>query len=300
MKRAFYNKQKLYTLDITIDELANAERVIPVTNPENARSLKESRTGERREWFGGLVSPKAAEELMATGWAEGAKRVRELQNEIERDIPAAQSRRRKMVWSDDGCDLDIDKGLSGQWDTAYRIAKRKWATGPNVIDINLSWGAPGSYGADDLFWSGAVALVVCDILESAGYSCRINASHINLTGSDRHMNSDSKCWLSVLTICVKDAGEMLRTDALAATLCHAGIFRYLGFNMIASADDEVGCGMGSCRNWHDAIPRLEQAGVWTDKSQVCIEAVFNEGAALKAIKKALAQVQESQEKERAA
>ena len=104
--------------------------------------------------------------------------------------------------------------------------------------IETTW--DGHYGqpAEELFWQGAAAAVLTDILEEAGYRVEVYANRV--TEQDGHRHSTR--------VKVKEADMPMRLAGVAAVLCHAAIFRTFGFLCIEQAEFDVnswGHGHGS-------------------------------------------------------
>src|SRR5579859_3976367 len=127
---------QLFQLEQTLDEFTRGfERPVPAINakllgqcdPEQCTSYGHA------DWYGeGINSKQDVFDLLSKGWAEGARKIQALRSEIIADVPEAKSRRRKPYWIDDGADLDPDRAIAGQWDTAYRHTRREITTGTKI------------------------------------------------------------------------------------------------------------------------------------------------------------------------
>jgi hypothetical protein len=184
------------------------------------------------------------------------------------------------MWREEGDALDVDRALAGNWDTAYRSTIREWNPGVSCVTLNVAWGGNCNLTAEQLFWSGAVMVAISDILESAGFSTRINAS--------------SRLWFgdyggkkySLNTIVVKDHGEPLRVDALAGIVCHAGVWRSYGFMGICQAPWNVGYGLGHCIDGWDEISKvMAECGVVSDPCTINVSDCYNQSCAMAEINK---------------
>ncbi len=197
------------------------------------------------EWMGGLHNWKEAAAVLENGWPEGAERLRVLTQKLSSQVPQAKSIRRKLTWAEAGDEICRDRLQSGQLDSCWRTMRRSLAVGPQTVAIETTWG--GHYGqmAEELFWQGAAAAVMTDILEDAGYRVEVYANRVSERRGRRHC----------IRVKVKEADMPMRLDGVAAVLCHAGIFRTFGFLCIEQAEFDVGDwghGHGSELNRRDA------------------------------------------------
>lgn len=181
-------------------------------------------------WMGGLHSWDEAKSLLEKGWPQGAERLRALAGKLAAQVPQAKSIRRKLTWADDGDEICRDRLQSGQIEQCWRTMRRSPFVAPQTVAIETTWG--GHYGrtAEELFWQGAAAAVLTDILEGAGYRVELYANRVISQGRHGH-------WIRVK---VKETDMPMRLDGMAAVLCHAGIFRTFGFLCIEQAEFDVG------------------------------------------------------------
>jgi hypothetical protein len=103
-------------------------------------------------------------------WAEGLDIVQEMLFELRDSCGSARpkSRKRRARWSaDDGDEVDLDRLRSGQ--EPWRRMAREQMTAPQnlVLVFNLSTSA--SRDAADVLWRGAAAIILSDLLETAGF-----------------------------------------------------------------------------------------------------------------------------------
>ena len=181
-------------------------------------------------WMGGLTSWKEARTVLEKGWPEGAERLRALSGKLSVQLPQAKSIRRRLTWAENGDEVCKDRLQAGQIDRCWRTMRRAPFVAPQTVAIETTWG--GHYGqtAEELFWQGAAAAVLTDILEEAGYRVELYATRVSERGGHRHCTR----------VKVKEADMPMRLDGVAAVLCHAGIFRTFGFLCIEQAEFDVG------------------------------------------------------------
>ena len=217
---------------LTLGELAEEpERDCPMPNRGIRREILASAFEHyESRWMGGLTCWNEAAAILEKGWPEGAERLRILAGKLSAQVPQAKSIRRRLVWADDGDEICRDRLQSGQLEQCWRTMRRSPFIAPQTVAIETTWG--GHYGqtAEELFWQGAAAAVLTDILEEAGYRVEVYANRVSEQSGHRH-------WARVK---VKEADMPLRPDGLAAVLCHAGIFRTFGFLCIEQAEFDVG------------------------------------------------------------
>jgi hypothetical protein len=217
---------------LTLGELAEEpNRDCPPTNRAIRKEMLETAFAHYGSaWMGGLHSWDEAEALLEKGWPEGAERLRALAGKLTAQVPQARSIRRRLAWVDNGDEVCKDRLQAGQIDQCWRTMRRAPFVAPQTVAIETTWG--GHYGqtAEELFWQGAAAAVLTDILEEAGYRVELYANRVSERGGHRHCTR----------VKVKEADMPMRLDGVAAVLCHAGIFRTFGFLCIEQAEFDVG------------------------------------------------------------
>jgi len=199
----------------------------------------------RSEWMGGMHSWKEATAILENGWPEGAERLRALAGKLSPQLPQAKSIRRKATWADDGDEICKDRLQSGQIEQCWRTMRRSPFVAPRTVAIETPWGGHYRQTEEELFWQGAAAAVLTDILEEAGYRVELYANRVSEEHGHKHCTR----------LKVKEADMPMRLDGVAAVLCHAGIFRTFGFLCIEQAEfdvDDWGHGRGSELSRQDA------------------------------------------------
>jgi hypothetical protein len=217
---------------LTLGELAEEpKRDCPPTNRAIRKEMLETAFAHYGStWMGGLHGWDEAEALLEKGWPEGAERLRALAGKLAAQVPQAKSIRRRLTWAENGDEVCKDRLQAGQIDQCWRTMRRAPFVAPQTVAIETTWG--GHYGqtAEELFWQGAAAAVLTDILEEAGYRVEVYANRVSEERSKRHCSR----------VKVKEADMPMRLDGVAAVLCHAGIFRTFGFLCIEQAEFDVG------------------------------------------------------------
>lgn len=218
-------------------------------NRENLRPKEDRESSMRRdpEWYFGLRSIKQAADLLANGWREGVARLVGCANDIA--PPQAKSRKRRVTWRDEGDDLSVDRALKGEWDSAWRASRREWVAGPSHVTLFAPFGGHCGRTPDELFWTGAAALVLADKLEAAGYPVRLVGTSAMITSARGAGLLDHRAMR--VDVILKESTEPVRIDALASVLCHAGVFRTFGISAHAAIPGDVGYLMGQPRGIND-------------------------------------------------
>ena len=102
-------------------------------------------------------------------WGEGLELIESMLDEVrDATLPAPKCRRRRTRFSDiDGAELDYDRLRSGQdfWRTTYR----EQSTGPANLTLAVDVAANARITPREIIWRGIVAIVLTEVLESAGY-----------------------------------------------------------------------------------------------------------------------------------
>lgn len=229
------------------------------------------------KWYGGLQTIDQAKKLVAQGWVDGVRRIRMLGRQLLNEIPPAKSMRRRQAWLEEGDSLDVDKVFASS-DKPYRGTFKREATGPRDVSLVGIIGGSARRGADELFWQGACAAVLSDLLEDAGYSVR-------LSGADCVGGSFGGCFVNETVL--KDYSEPLRLDTVAAVLAHAGIYRTFGFRNICQQPVKVDSSLGrSLRNPSSAGLFMETYGM-LEPGAIVLNSAFTEKEALTEIRRVL-------------
>jgi hypothetical protein len=210
---------------------------LPPRNPVNRELWQYWGFTERRgDWYGAdCDTGNDVQKLVAAGWPEGMKRLTQLRDKITTIELTPTDRRRRLRRSDSGDDLDIHAVYGGRLDIAWTTAQRVNMQGPQHIDIAANMICSGGEHADVLFWRGAAAVVLSDILETAGYVTRI----VVLFGGDNFAGEKVSC-----RITVKDYDRL--DVCTAASVIMPGFFRALGHGWIANHSKGAVSSSGIC------------------------------------------------------
>lgn len=201
------------------------------SNPENDWTGWNADQGSR-SWYGVNSRAEALAICKAGVWPEGLARMeRELAGF---EAPVATCIRRQGVWSDQGDSLDIHRVNSGQLDTSWRRTRRIARQSSSNVVIAFPLMIAAAMNADKLFWCGAAALKLADVLTVAGYSVTLIGIHG--TENAGHRSHDS--------LIVKAASAPMDVASLIVAVAFPGFARTVGFKAIASNPFPVTSGLG--------------------------------------------------------
>jgi len=178
-------------------------------------------------------------EFYATGWPEGAERLRTAMEKVAASV--ARSVRRRGRWADQGDELSRDRLYAGQWETAWRTTSRVVVAAPTRIRIVADVCSGAIVKADALFWRGAAAASLAETLVAAGYA-------VQVVSAAATYSPDESRRPYVATCVVKDWTAPLNITTLAAAVCSASFFRTVMFGLwIQSGKKKMSNGLGEAR-----------------------------------------------------
>ena len=224
------------------------------------------------------------EEIAHKGWPDGVAKVAKLASEVRNDVPEAQEIKPHYVWQDEGDEFDIHRMWNGEVDSMWYGREDSTVKGPRVIKLIAPIGGSATKNASELFWCGATALVLCDVLERAGYRVAIDGLSIA-----EHDN-----FHSLAQIRLKEADQYVSLANLAVGLCLPAYFRTVGIHWRGTAPMSVGSGFGMsryCEKNKVAKAHAERLGILDGKAILLGEA-RNKKQAVSKIRTAIQQVEE--------
>ena len=172
--------------------------------------------------FHGVQSLSELEGYLDRGWPEGEKYARSTLKALS--IPRTKTVRRRKTRGDFGDHLDIQRVYAGSLDTAWERTERTYAEGRlgRHVTLLVNIGALASRHKSDLFWRGAVTMVLADELEKAGRRCEVVA-YSWARGAYRDGS------FALTGIKVKDFDQPLEPQKLITVTGHAGFVRWYVF-----------------------------------------------------------------------
>ena len=233
-----------------------------------------------KEWYGDAKDQSDCDAAVSSGWHKGADKVSRFAEELAVNAPPAVDVRRKRRRMDDGDDLCIDSAMRGEWDTAWETFRRAETNGNPIVELVFNWGMSCGVTGEQMFWQGAVACALTDILEGAGYRVGLTAVQAihHRIGTNAH---------AATVIRVKDVGDSMCLSDLAAFTAHSGVYRTYGFKMILEHSAEVNRNFGY-PEYDDADMRgdVAESGYISDRA-VWIPSVYDRASAIRTVREML-------------
>jgi hypothetical protein len=277
------------TLSVVRCDIADVASVLDghTVTPANAENfehgvlehIRTARTSSSmRQWYGGIASMEEATALFTQGWKDGAEKAQQLAPRLQGLVPPPKPIRKRMRWAEEGTELNVERALAGEWERAWRnTGPHKMQ--PRVLSLACAFGGNAHRTHEELFWCAAQMIVVTMLLEEAGYSVELHALE-----SGRTAWEGSKTMLT--DVLVKEAGQPLRADSVAAIFGHAGVFRTFGFALICSHAWNVGYGLGSMTPTAPLLEHAVEEGLAL-RPDYLFEAAYSLSSAAENITKAL-------------
>jgi len=268
--------------DLKDVKIRNEDNAPIQENLESTFGMRPGDRSERKFHLGDMHSIEDLDKRLTEGWAEGAEKALTLSEGLLEGIQAPLSIRRRIRYADDGDEFDKERLIDGHLDTCWRTTVRQIAVATPIINIATGWGGNCIMSHDKLFWSGAAALALCNVLEGSGYQTSLTC--ISPTRLEDWAQYNATC------IEVKQAGEYMRPDALASVLCFAPTFRVYGFMGIYTGNHKTTMGLGYHIPVEDLIPAIIETGFMA-VPQIVLPDSYNKNAARKTVENALAELQ---------
>lgn len=235
-----------------MQEISNAsyDSVIDFLNAANndlrhkdSRSTRDeyTKTESRGRWYGAdCDTGNDVQRKLRDGWQEGREKVENMLGKLDTSSLVPLDRKRRLVRSDMGDSIDMNRVYAGELDTAWTVAKRQSTRGPQRVDIVTNMICHGGEDSDVLFWRGACAIALSDKLESAGYMVRLIVGF-----GGEHDSTKVSC-----RVTVKDHGMPLDISTVSSVII-PGFFRAIGHGWIAGHTpykcSNPGIGVGLCK-----------------------------------------------------
>ena len=248
--------------------------------------------GHRKGFYlGSLKDWRSVDKRMHRGWGKGAEKASKLVEQVAGKVAEPVSVRRRVRWGDEGDEYSRERLLDGHFDSAWRSSGSRFAVANPILTIAINWGGNSNLTQDELFWSGAAAIALIQILEGAGYQTNLYAYAGNQYGHDLPSIGKTKFPYGregriAMSICLKRSGEFVRPDMLMAALAGPS-FRTYGFRMLASGKYRTDQGLGSMMyNPTTALAALVHEGHMENPS-VTLPAARDRTAAQRSVRNAL-------------
>jgi hypothetical protein len=122
----------------------------------------------------GLKTWDGVKKVSQEAWEEGREVIQRFKEDLlKADIPDIKSRKRRFTLDgEEGDEIDMERLYAGETDF-FRSSEREDSEGPGEVTIVIDPSAPWHVDSDNLFWRGAVALALTEILEERGYNVEL-------------------------------------------------------------------------------------------------------------------------------
>lgn len=187
------------------------------------------------DWFGVKGGREEVKRIVATGWAEGVKRIFDALGRMT--LSTATDVRRRRCRGAEGDELDIHRIWSGRFDSAWSRTHRAQAIAPKHVRIVMQIGALANVPAERMFWRGAACVAIADALEEAGYA-------VEIMGYSRALDVYDHTHESCITFPIKAYEQPLSVTDVAATACLAGFHRHYIFGARNHCERSCSSGYG--------------------------------------------------------
>jgi len=168
--------------------------------------------GGHRGWYGGNYDDMIDRRR---GWHDG---VTEMMRMIEQIVPDfGYAKRIRPRFGVEGYQVSVDRALTNH-DKPWLC--RGLRHGPRILGISVEYGQNCGYSAESLFMRGAAAVAAIDTLEEMGY--RIELYAVNAISG---LYSGAHSGTTIVEVQVKNPGDPVDLDYLAATMCSPLFFR---------------------------------------------------------------------------
>ncbi len=144
-------------------------------------------------------------------WPEGIATLEKLREQLAgHRHPVPRNHKRRARWnSDNGDEVDTQRMRNGE--DYWRKSQREATYGCQTVTVITNLASHGGMSGAQILWRGAVALVLADFLEQAGYQVELIAAD---TAGDLYVNGDHLFHSIVL----KTAHQPLDTSTLVNAL----------------------------------------------------------------------------------
>jgi hypothetical protein len=193
-----------------------------------------------RSWRGGMSSVEEVKEFINNGWEKGVAQMRESVKALT--VHGVKSIKRRKKWTDEGDEIDMCRVYSGELDHAWLSTERKLSDGGVThLTVWVQTGFLCTHNPKDFFWRGAIACLMVDALEEAGYRVEVKGYYCGTQVFSRTRSGRIDC---IYTYPLKSFEEPLNIDRMAAVTATAQFFRCAGFAVKMSAPYSAEYGLG--------------------------------------------------------
>ena len=223
------------------------EQKIPSRHDNNVKRWHKNFDGGSA-WGGSATATfDSVMEKAKNGDVELLEKMKSKQREFIKAVPMTlraevESKIRKLVWKDQGDEIDIHRVYCGQLDTAWRgqgtTPKEKRE---KYVHMLIDLQGHCAINAVDSFWRTAVATYIYQKLEAAGYRTKITVCAISTNRYDQYEG------VTTNSIDIKGYDQKVNPAKLAA-MSHLGFYRSALFLTGALEDWDIKVGNGRPMN----------------------------------------------------
>lgn len=234
------------------DSAVAAEELARSPSPASLNQWRgvDNDSGRGANWYGVFTHSQAEAIIRSGQWEEGVARLRAALDGLGESLPP-RSIKRQRVRRDFGSEVDIHQYWAGRADIAWSDCRRLSKVGPKAVTIIVKVGGLAGVRAESMFWRGAAALKLADVLTTSGYNVELEASH-----TSRNVGHNGEGF--AVTIPVKAATAPLDLNSLAVTCCLGGYFRIAIFKMMcAMPGGQISPGFGGTVGYRSLITETD-------------------------------------------
>jgi hypothetical protein len=239
-----------------------------------------SEAGSRAEWRGGIGGLPAYAETLRQGWATGAKKMTETMSNLVQ-LPAVESVRRRISYGRTGHQLNIQRVFNGSPKPWRKAVRRRSPGGITHVRLLVGLMMHAGRSPSEMFWRGAVACILANVLENAGYRVQIDGYYESSGtyddgGGSKRTEYGKARWKGNHAERGVDLSEIDRCALLTA---HAATMRVAMFAGVLSHDGDANYGLGRCEYGRPT---------WApdDEPSIVIDNIWNQSQAVAMLKKA--------------
>lgn len=246
MKHEFYinsHHQKIEHMHFdSVDEVFITPSTAISSNRRRHNSYQREDQGWRMNngWYGISGGAQDVIKVVRRGWTEGLERIHQKIESLRPPrIRAVRKRKRRGPAGDE---IDVQRIYSGDLDHAWSTTVReesltKRRRGGSTVTIVIHNGISATKHSDVLFWRGAAAVVLSEMLQSMGLNTRIIAANTSRCNNKRNYTNVQA------SITLKEPDK--RVDmAFIANVALAGFFRVHGFCAYLHSKEEMPDNLG--------------------------------------------------------
>jgi len=226
----------------SLSEYIAAAKLEP-RNPRNAELVARADSPEGingAHWAGAAGTADAVAKLTSP-YADGAAIISRIEKAAASiKLPPKMDTRRRRVRGDQGDELDIHAVWRGQSDTAWARMGKRQVTAPPMVSIVINSIILADSEKTVISYRGAVGIVLCQLLERAGYRVRLVVAR---GGEARNGGGGKDEKFSCRTI-IKDYGKPLDRETVTCAT-HPAMQRVLGIRWTWVQMDNKGTPGGS-------------------------------------------------------